>query len=230
MKKLLFISICLLLANVAMAQFSVSYSFGYGSYKMGDMKGFLENIQQHEEGQHPGLGAAVVDNFPAYMTHSVDVAYRIKAHEFGVRGSFYSTGGKLSKQDHTGEYECKVTTNGYRQSLFYRYYFYSTAPRNKRVLSVFGEVAPAVIVSRVKIREHLTVYNEPIESDDVTVDKVGFACLPQVGVRYNILPYLGFQVMAGYELSFSPKVSELAESPKIDWSGVRVSGGVYVSF
>lgn len=230
MKKIILISFCLCFSYHMMAQLSVNYSFGYGSYKMGDMKDFLENMRLHVEGQYPGLGVAIVDNYPAYMTHSVDIGYRIKSHEIGVRSSFLSTGGKLSRQDQTGEYEAEVTVNGYRQALFYRYYILAPMPEKKRKVSVFAELSPSVIISRVKINEHLAVYENILESDKLKVDKVGFSCLPQVGARYNFIPQIGVQLTAGYEISFGPAADKLAGNPKIDWSGVRVSGGVSLTF
>ena len=64
------------------AQFSVSYTAGYGSYKMGDMKKLLESAFQMEQGTMPA-GLRIVDNFPAYVTQSVDFTYKRDRMEWG---------------------------------------------------------------------------------------------------------------------------------------------------
>lgn len=229
MKKIIFTSLFVLTSYCAMAQFSINYSVGYGSYKMGDMKNFVEDMQSYVEGQYPGLKTVIVDNFPAYVTHSLDIGYKYKVHEFGIKGGFYSTGSKISFQDYSGEYEANVLINGYKTGLYYRNYFFNNKIGKKSLLSLFGEISPSAIISRTKITSHLTVFDQLLESEKTAIHKVDFAVLPQVGVRYNIIPQVGVQLTAGYEVSFGERAYKLDGNPRIDWSGFRASGGITVS-
>lgn len=229
MKKVLLTSVFLFTSYCAIAQLSINYSIGYGSYKMGDMKNFVDNIQLHVEGQYPGLNTIIVDHFPAYITHSVDIGYKQKVHEFGIRGGFYSTGSKISFQDYSGEYECNVLINGYKAGAYYRNYFSNSKIGKKSLLSLFGEISPSAIISRTKITSHLTVYDQPLESEKTAIHKVDFAILPQIGIRYNIIPQVGVQLMTGYEVSFGQRTYKLDGNPRIDWSGFRASAGITVS-
>lgn len=230
MKKILSAIFLLFISLYAAAQVSVTYSFGYGSYKMGDMKTFLEKTQLHIEEKHPGLNTYIVDDFPAYITHNLDIGYQIKRHEFGIKGGFYSTGGKISRQDYSGEYEFKTTINGYKTGIYYRNYLYNQKIGKKSSLSLFGEISPSVIISEVKIKSHLTINEEPLEAENTSIYKVDFACLPQVGVRYKIIPMIGVQLAAGYEIAFGEKAYRLDGNPRIDWSGFRASAGANISF
>lgn len=230
MKKLLVILLLFASSYYATAQVSVTYSFGYGSYKMGDMKAFLESVQSHVEGQHPGLNTAIVDNFPAYITHTLDFGYQIKKHEFGVKAGFYSTGGKLSRQDYSGEYENKTTINGYKAGLYYRNYFYNYKISEGSSISLFGEISPSTIISNIKLKSHLTINNQPIDAEETSVYKVDFSCLPQAGIRYKIIPMIGIQLSAGYEVTFGERTHRLDGNPRIDWSGFRASAGATICF
>lgn len=229
MKKTLLTTLLLLSSYCVMAQYMINYSIGYGSYKMGDMKSFLENVQSQVEGLHPELSTAIVDKFPAYILHSVDMGYRLKSHEFGLKGGFYSTGGKISRQDYSGEYEYKVILNGYKTGLFYRNHFYTCNVQGKSTLSLFGEISPSVIISQTKLSSHFVVDNQPIDTEKKQSHKIDFSVMPLAGVRYNIIPQVGIQLSAGYEVSFGEKAKKLAGNPRIDWSGLRVSGGITLS-
>lgn len=229
MKKVTFILFIILFSFQARAQFTVNYSFGYGTYKMNDMQDILKTALDQMNGTYPGLDARIVDNFPGYITHSLDLGYLLKQHEFGLRGSFLTTGGKISRADYSGEYEETLTLTGIQLKLYYRNYFYTSRINNNSSLSLFGELSPGIIFSKMKTGGHLTLDNQTQQMDQVKVNGTNFSVSPQVGIKYNLTPHIGFLISSGYDFNFGSDVDKLGGN-KIDWSGFRVNGGVSYTF
>ncbi|WP_080903332.1 hypothetical protein [Parabacteroides sp. Marseille-P3160] len=224
MKKTLLILFCLTAAFRVGAQFTVSYSAGYGRYDMGDMKNVLSTIQSQLNSAVPGLGLTNVDNFPAYINHTLDIGYKYKVHEFGLKSSFLTTGGKLSRADYSGEYSVKMIVNGFREGIYYRNYFYTDEKDAGPFFSLFAELSPNVMISHLKLKEGFSI----ADADDKYVDeenftKVGFTILPQAGAKYNFTRTVGILITTGYEFSFSSGIE--GGDNKINWSGIRLAGG-----
>lgn len=229
MKKTTIILFCILMCLQAKAQFSISYSFGYGTYKMDDMKNILTSAKEAINSQYPGLDAQIVDNFPGYITHTLDVGYRIQQNEFGQKATFLTTGGKLSRADYSGEYEEKITLSAYRQGVFYRNYFYTSNMSNNRSLSLFGEISPSVVFTKMKTEGHTSIGNETQHMDQIHLNSTSFAILPQIGLKFNLNPHIGFLLSSGYDFNFGSGIDKLGGNT-IDWSGFRVSLGASYTF
>lgn len=223
-------SICLLSLH---AQFRLDYHVSYATYNMGEMKDLMQSIKSREPFRQ--FGMEIVEDFPAYVAHSVNIGYRHNSHEFGVKSGYYTTGGKLSVGDYSGKINVTLTTNGYREGVYYRNYFYTIENKNtkgefKDRFSVWGEVSPALIISTLKIKTVISdiELQEVIEEPDYNEN--AYSLLFQIGGKYYISKMISVGLSAGYDISFGGNYDELVDSPRSDWSGLRLSGGLGFNF
>ena len=215
----------------ANAQFSVSYTAGYGSYKMGDMKKLLESAFQMEQGTMPA-GLRIVDNFPAYVTQSVDFTYMRDRMEWGVTGTFMTTGGKIAYSDYSGKYVEKLTLTGYRIGATYRYYL-SEGKLGKFPLLFYGEVSPAVTFTNLKYSAAVDIYEGNIHeeaNDNVSTKAKGWSVLPALGSKLFLTRKLALTANIGYDIEFGSKLSTTSNTLRVDWSGLRLNGGATIMF
>ncbi|MFV0537347.1 MAG: hypothetical protein ACK5M3_08230 [Dysgonomonas sp.] len=234
-KNIIILSIFLLLGLQLRAQFTISYSSGYGKYDMGDMKDALELFKSSMKEQLGGLDIRTVDNFPGYITHTLEVGHKVGKSEFGLKSSFYTTGGKLSYADYSGGYEQKITMRGFREGIYFRYHFYTTEIGYQSAFSIYGELSPSLLVSQMKHSLSIGITDEGEDKLNNKSTKVGVAIMPLVGVKYSITPKIGVHLSAGYDFDLTtPKTkidlqSAILET-KSDWSGIRAFAGVSYSF
>lgn len=234
MKRLFSLIILFVIVVVSLhAQIKLDYNISYASYKMSDMKDLMQTIKHSE--QLNMLGMEVVESFPSYIAHSVNIGYRLNNHEFGVKSSFYTTGGKISVGDYSGAINVTLTTNGFREGIYYRNYFYTYSSVNSDntstdKFSLWGEVSPAVIISNLKLKTEVSdiEISRVVEND--AYSKLAYGLLFQLGGKYYLTKNLSVDLLAGYEASFGGNFDDLINSPRIDWSGFRLSGGIGVSF
>lgn len=231
MKKTIVILLFLLGGLAARAQFTVSYSAGYGKYGMSDLKKLMPELQRQYQDTYPELDFAVVDNFPGYLNHTLHIGYRLKnLHEVGVTGSFLTTGAKLSYADYSGEILVKLIANAYRIGGYYRFYLSEAAGWNWDPVTFYLGVSPAAVFSKLKSEGHIRIGSE-IEHDPnpFKADKLSLSVVPEIGAGYRVLPWLGLHLGVGYDICLLTKLEELGDG-KIDWSGVRFRGGVTIGF
>jgi len=65
---------------------------------MNEMKQLLETAFNSVVTTMP-VGTRIVDNFPPYITHNLDLSYKFNRHELGLKSSFLTTGGKIAYSD-----------------------------------------------------------------------------------------------------------------------------------
>lgn len=220
------VSFILLLAVCAgvKAQFSVNYSFGVGTYDMGQMKDLMKELR--EGFLYNGLPVALVDNFPAYVTHQLELAYMLKRHEFGFKSTYMTTGGKLAYADYSGELSYEMTMNGFKQELFYRFYLLNRTPG----LNLYIEAAPGLIFNKLKNKTYAKIYDYP-ESETINSDGINASFTPGIGVKYMFNSFIGLRASAGYQIDiFDAKVNLKTIGYGIrcrsNWSGLRLSTGI----
>jgi len=230
MKKCCFFVIALLCAGYMQAQVVVSYSVSYAPHVMDNMSSLMENISRTSP--YSTIGVEIVDNFPERSVHSLNIGYRLKVHEFGLNGSYNSTGGKLSKKDYSGEYSNKFIVNGTRIGFYYKRYFYTYKnAKSNDIFSFFGEVSPGLFFTQVKNRGFFTVQENQLESFDNEYKQTGFSFLIQTGVKYYLVKNINLQIALGYDFASDQKITELkSKNASVNWGGVRFSGGLGISF
>ncbi|PXV66933.1 outer membrane protein with beta-barrel domain [Dysgonomonas alginatilytica] len=228
MKKAILVLLSLFFILQAQSQITVKYSVGYGSYKMSDMKDLLSGTRNAILAKVPGLDISTTDNFPGYIMHTFDLGYRMQKHEFGITVSYLNTAGKISYADYSGKISSEIKVSGYRGGIFYRNYFYSISMGENQSMSFYGEISPSLIFSKIKIDQEVFPKNNILELEDNSYNNTSVSLLPQLGVKYNFTSHIGLFVSTGYEINFSSKISEIES--EIDWSGLRVNGGISYSF
>lgn len=255
MKKYIFILSLMLISIGSKAQFTVSYSAGYGDYRMKDLKDGVDAAFVKLKEQLP-VNLKIIDNYPGYINHNVTLSYIRDNHEAGLTGTFLTTGAKIAYSDYSGEYMQKSTLNGYRVGILYRFLHPVANPWPLGTLYIFGELSPAVIFSRYKENGHMTVVNSLASRSSAKGNVTQYSLVPAIGARLNVTPNIGFHVSAGYDFSFdgegtldfesatttlSSTGNELSPGGnttyekgvtkwKSDWSGIRFNLGISYTF
>ena len=225
------IFLALVLTMSVTAQIKVSYSIGYGDYKMESMRELLDASFQLVKAEFPPE-VRITDNFPGYITHNLDAAYNLKKHEFGLKGTFMTTGGKIAYSDYSGEYYEKVTINGYRVGAMYRFHFFKskigTLP-----LTFYGELSPAITFTSLKYEALLSLPDyevHEIPEDKISTNEKGYSIQPLIGGQLFVTRNIFMTLNAGYDFEFGAELSIANDMYRVDWSGFRVNGGVGFSF
>lgn len=211
----------------AKAQFSISYSAGYGTYQMGDLKALIRTAYTMMAPTLPD-GTRITDNFPGYITHTLDGTYLLKRHEIGLKASYLTTGGIIAYSDYSGKYEEKIILNGYRIGLLYRLNA-AAGDIGRYKLSLFGEFSPAVTFSRLKYNASLVLPKFDVNEkapDNLSTNETGYSLQPILGCRLAVSPQISFFISAGYDFEFGTKLSTTNDYYRADWSGLRFNGGL----
>lgn len=231
-KHIIIILLSFAVTMFANGQIRVSYSIGYGDYKMEDMHKLLDTSLSLVQEELPS-GVRITDKFPGYVTHNMDVAYHFKRHEFGVKGSYMTTGGKIAYSDYSGKYYENLTLNGYRIGALYRFHFLESKVGNLPI-SLYGELSPAITFTSLKYKAQLTLPDYEVDEtnpqDNVSTDETGYSIQPLLGAQLFVTRNLFITVSGGYDFEFGSKLSTTNDMFRVDWSGFRVNGGVGVSF
>jgi len=228
-----FLLLSVMIAFQANAHFSLGYSLGYGSYKMNDMKVFLDDMVNVMRYQLPGIPVDVVDHFPGFITHGLDLSYRIKRHEIGLRGTYLTTGGKIAYSDYTGEYSGKILLNGFCLGANYRFHFPVADFDKNGSLGLFVELSPGITFSKLKSKEYLKIFGQRQDADEnLNFKAKGAFLFPQLGIRWFTTKHIGIQFSGGYFFQFGShlKFNGVDTKIKSDWSGVRMNGGLFFSW
>lgn len=223
MKKYIVLTLLILSAATIKSQVTISYSAGYGDYNMSKMKDLLQDRLSLIS---PQIDARIVDKFPGYVTHTIDVTFDDlkEGHQVGLKFSYLTTGGKTHYSDYSGQYYEKLTLNGYRIAGLYRYTFASLPALKTCKLSFFGELSPGLIFSKL---DYEGLMGEEHIKDNLSSNMTGFTILPQVGANLR-LPYgIGIHLTGGYDFEFGSKT---VTKERANWSGIRLNGGVSYSF
>lgn len=228
MKKYAAILALLLFSAVAMSQVSISYSIGYGTNNMGDMKDLLE--RKYSVLKEMIGGVEITDNFATPLIHNIEISYIYQKEEFGAQISVMNTKGTIiyTEGSYLGGNEESYKLKGMRLGTFYRRPFAERPIGKKYKLVFFGEISPGVTISTIKYAGMIPSANN-IDVTDANTSKVSISILPFVGTRLNFTESIGVQIAVGYDLSFGSKLDDVHQT-KIDWSGVRVKGGIYYIF
>lgn len=233
MKKIITLIFIALAACITVsAQVRVSYSVGYGDYKMDDMNRLLDASLSLVAMELPA-GVAITDRFPGYVTHNLDATYAFKRHEFGLKGTYMTTGGKIAYSDYSGKYSEDLTLNGYRVGVLYRLHFLKTY-LGKLPFSLYGELSPAITFTNLKYEALLSLpdydINESNPEDNVSTKETGYSIQPMIGGQLFVSRNIFFTLSAGYDFEFGSKLSTTNNILRADWTGFRVNGGVGFSF
>jgi hypothetical protein len=212
------------------AQLILSYSVGYGTYDMEQMKDALEYANHSINHDFGELDLYKKDHFSGQITHSIELGGKAGKGELGINGSIYTADGKLSYADYSGFLDYKLLSTGLRLGLFLRGHFYRIPVGNHSSFSIYGELSPGIIFSRLEERMTIGIYNPnngqlTKDTSNDLADYKCFSIMPKVGVRYSINEWLGINLQSGYDWYPDYEGLKKMEDPT-NWSGFRISGGV----
>ncbi|MDL2304343.1 hypothetical protein LJC72_03270 [Bacteroides sp. OttesenSCG-928-D19] len=230
-KYILTIVLALTMGTALKAQFSIGYSVGYGTYSMSEMKELLDEFKfafispdgwGHTVFSHEN---AVVDNFPGYVNHQLEVAYRFKQHEFGAKVHYMTTGGKVSVADYSGEISSELTMNGFKEEIFYRYYLLQKPQK----INYYLDIALGLVYNELKAKDKIVLYDVMNEKQTARFHGFNASITPAVGICYKLNTLITLRAAAGYEINFPDaklKKDEMKASVGSNWSGLRLQAGV----
>lgn len=231
-KHIILIILALITTLSASAQFKIAYSAGYADYAMDDMTKIL-NMSLGALGDQLPSGVKITDNFPGYLTHNIDATYQLKRHEFGLKATYITTGGKIAYADYSGKYHELLTLNGFRIGALYRFHFVNTHIGNLP-LSFFGELSPAITFTKLKYDALLSLpdydINEVNKNDNISSNETGYSIQPLVGAQLSLTKNIFVSISGGYDIELGSKLSTTNNMLRVDWSGIRLNAGVGASF
>lgn len=198
---------------------SVEYSFGYGTYRLDDVKTIQNSLQQYMS----QYGAKTTENFPAWFTHSGAIGYITNRSHFGINFSYLTTGARTGVTDYSGSYYANIIMNGYRLGAFYRYYINT----GFSALKLYFQVSPGMIFSGMKMIETIRIATESDSQTEKMKSKTAYF-EPSIGMKYNVTNWINVSISGGYEADLGGKLqSGSSESVlKVHWNGLRVYASV----
>lgn len=226
-KQFILLALMMSITITAVAQLNVSYSAGYGSYEMGDMRNMLDQSLSALKNQMPE-GIKITDNFPGYITHNIDLAYRLNRHELGLKGSYFSSGGKIAYADYSGRYHEKLLLDAYRVGLMYRFQFLKAG----NLFSLYGELSPGVTFSNLEYDALFELPDYDIKETDPGTElgtiKTGYSLQPMLGIQVHPIRHLFLHAGAGYDVEFGAKFNK-NKHLSAEWSGIRLQIGLGIT-
>ena len=231
-KQIILIIFSLLITLAVNSQIKISYSIGYADYDMSDMNRLLDASLHINQAELP-LGLGITDRFPGYISHTLNASYQLKRHEFGLKGTSLTTGGKIAYTDYSGQYYEKLTLNGYRVGAMYRFHFLKSK-LGKLPLFFYGELSPAITFTSLKYMGLLSLpdydVHETNPEDNVSTNEIGYSIQPLIGLQLFVTSNIFVSLSGGYDFEFGSKLSTTNNMLRADWSGFRMNGGVGFSF
>lgn len=205
-------------------ELTLEYHFGYGLFKMSDMKDALANASTNTN----LTGVKTTDKFPGNFTHNIRAGVQLKRHQIGLTYAFLNTSGQNHLADYSGEYRLRMRNTGNQLGIFYRYHFIEGK------FTPFFQLDIGGIFNNCDISEFIRIGNEQ-QKYDATLTGTNFFLQPAIGVRYKVCPFAALAATVGYEWdptgNMHLKGEKDAESRySADWSGLRVSVGIITYF
>ena len=72
--------------------------------------------------------------------------------------------------------------------------------------------------------------NESNPEDNVSTNETGYSIQPMIGAQMFVTRNIFITVSGGYDFEFGSKLTTANNMLRVDWSGLRVNGGVGFSF
>ncbi len=210
--------------NANSQDINVEVNGGYGFYELDDVKSLQQSML--ESTQIPNLKS--VEKFPNGIYPSISVNYLLNPkNSFGITFIRYTTGGRNHLADYSGEYKIDIILNGYGIGAKYQRTAYL---QNK--FAFILQLEAGVIFSELDMDERLTIYEEVMSSDHISLESTGIYVEPMVKISYNFIDDLNLQFSSGYNINFKGKMKVDGEKTDFvsNWSGLRLMLGVSYTF
>ncbi|HYQ56645.1 MAG TPA: hypothetical protein VEP89_04790 [Draconibacterium sp.] len=210
--------------NANSQDINVEVNGGYGFYELDDVKSLQQSML--ESTQIPNLKS--VEKFPNGIYPSISVNYFLDPkNSFGITFLRYTTGGRNHLADYSGEYKIDMILNGYGIGTKYQRTAYL---QNK--FAFILQLEAGVIFSELDMDERLTIYEEVMSNDHISLESTGIYVEPMLKFSYNLIDDFNLQFSSGYNINFKGKMKVDGEKTDYvsNWSGLRLMLGVSYTF
>jgi hypothetical protein len=214
---------CQLTALSALAQeLTVEYNVGFGTYKMGNLKEFMENTTPQLQVNN----VKVTDNFPGFITHQAKLGVEWKKlHQAGLLLDYMNTVSNKGVSDYSASYNITFRVKGLRLGGFYRF---ALPDFSESLVRPYLQLSTGVVFNDGKFSEGVEFSNGLDDKASQSLGGANFFIEPAVGAKIRVHKRFALNVNVGYEFDISKKFKYEGQSLTIapDWSGLRLQGGI----
>ncbi len=208
-------------------------SGGYGFYQLYSLKEFQDGLIADGV---PFQGIRAMDRFPNYYNWMIGQEYLINPrHSISVDFTYQYTGGRNHLADYSGNYALDMLASGYMLGLGYTSYNNGLFGNGR--LKGFLRVRAGFLMSYLKLKEDITVYNILDQSDEYRF--LGNSVYVEFGpgLVYELTPGLSLHFAAGYQLERDAQLKGVEnknmvlinsnnQAVRSNWSGFRLHTGI----
>jgi hypothetical protein len=217
MKQLIILLILITAHTVNAQTFRISYEPGYGLYSLTSLKTF----QRKYATQINELPIKPVVQFPTYINHLATFCfYMDKDNLLGINIGYYSTGGRNSLVDYSGEYKFDMLLNSHQVGIESEH-----IKTLKNDLKIHLNFKLGIINSVLKYSETLNIIGIDKTTNSDEYEQFDFFIEPNITVSKNIFQHLAISTSLGYNLN-----TNYFRENYINWSGLRPRIGLRYSF
>lgn len=231
MKKLLVITLILLCSHASFGQLSVVYSAGIGTYNLGDLKNFQDELLRAV----PQLPLKKVNAFPPYLYFDgmVETGLGNKII-LGIGAGFYSTGARNNLSDYSGAYSFTIPVKSWKAGLNMKFGNHDMSSNKFAVLPGLGT---GIRLANVNLNEEVMIYGMDPFIDSQELLARSFYIEASLTFRFRIRDKLHGFFLTGWEQDKESKlfaagqddrwlVSNNGNTVHCSMSGIRCSLGL----
>ncbi len=215
--------------NLIAQEFNVSVTAGAGTYRMQNLKTFIEIVNESLP-----FSPVVVDEFPPYFWYAAAASVIKGDFNWGITVNYNSTGSRVSLKDYSGEYLSDRKLSSVSPGITAGYLL----PPLGNHLSFTPVAGIGVIVTGMEVDETLIAVGDTVSDFHQNYRAINFYTHPSVRFGWTISSMVNLELQAGYLLqigngqfkSVSHRDSEVGiyhVSP--EWTGLRCGISVVIS-
>jgi len=209
--------------------FSLSYCGGYCTYQLKDIKQFQTDLLPYYT-----IPVKIIEKFPDYYFNLIQLEYGINSMSyFGITWNNLSTGGRNHVSDYSGEYKLDLMLKAHKIGIYFRHNIIQ-----KEKFEMYAGLKSGFIFSEFEIDETFRINNvDTLHSNDIFTSKTFFG-EPFTGIKFYPKKRLALCLNLGYEWNIESELKSGEDDKQLrnirnkiiflDWSGIRISGGVSV--
>lgn len=195
------------------------------------------DLQSIKDAQNNALRFANLDNikatesFPNRAFGSFFFGYEFRnKSSLGFTYSYYSTGGRNAVADYSGEYKLDLELEANQYGLCYDI---KKSLSDKFALG--GSFSAGILLNEYDITEVFIINGSPRINYEVNLEGFNIYLEPAVVATYTIVNDLNCFLKVGYEKNITKELylstdKEQKSTLDADWTGVRISTGIYYTF
>lgn len=215
--------------NLVAQEFSVSFTAGAGTYRMQNLKTFIEIVNESLP-----FSPGVVDEFPPYFWYAATASVIKGDFNWGITFNYNSTGSRVSLKDYSGEYLSDRKLSSVSPGIIAGYLL----PPLGSHFSFTPVAGIGVIISGMEVDETLVAAGDTVSDFHQDYRAFNFFAHPSVRFGWTISSMVSLELQAGYLLQFGngqfksitnrdPEGGIYHVSP--GWTGLRCGISIVIS-